>query len=336
MTGPIRVVVSGTGSEVPTRVMANAAFESMIDTSDEWIRTRTGIRERRFIEPGDTSATLGVRASRKAIESAGISPDEIDLIICATITPAMMSPTNACIIQAELGCRPVPAFDLAAACTGFVYALSVADAMMRSGTVRHALVVGAEVLSKALDFTDRNTCILFGDGAGAVVLSRVDDANAEASNRGLSCFQLHSDGRRGDLIQMPSSVTDQTPNAEGQLHPGQQYLWMHGREVFKFAVQRLTDILRQAMAECEARGVTLDWVVPHQVNQRIIDSALDHTGFPGERVMVNLDRYGNTSAASVPIALDELLRTGRASTGQTLLLVAFGGGLTWGSALLGL
>jgi 3-oxoacyl-[acyl-carrier-protein] synthase-3 len=324
------VALRGTGSCLPSRVVPNDEFTDLLnlETSDEWIRTRTGIRTRRFAELGETSATLGTAAARAALDAAGLAPPEIDLVVCATVTPDLMCPANACLIQAGLGCRTIPAFDVSAACSGFLYAMSVAAQYVRNGTARHALVVGTEVLSRAIDFTDRNSCILFGDGAGAVVLSQTDVLNVGVRN-----VRLYSDGSRMELIQVPSRVTP-NPAPGAALHPKLEYLRLNGREVFKFAVYTMVDLIEQAEADCKELGVGgVDLLIPHQVNSRIIDAALEASSFPPDKVMMNLDKYGNTSAASVPIALDEALRTGRCKPGDTVLLVAFGGGLTWSSAI---
>ena len=319
--------ILGTGSFVPTRIVANDEFAETLDTSDEWIRTRTGIRERRYAGPGDTAATMGTLAAREALVAAKVEPNEIDLIVCATVTPDLMCPSTACLIQSYLDCGSIPAFDISAACSGFVYALSVADQYIRTGSAQRVLVVGAEVLSRVSDFADRNTCILFGDGAGAVVLGPTDDAK-----RGFHSIRLFADGSRQELIQVPSKVTPNPPPGNAVL-PNLNYLRMNGREVFKFAVTKLKELVTQAQADCEALGHELKLIVPHQVNVRVIDAALEGMDFPPERVVVNLDKYGNTSAASVPIALDEGVRSGRCSPGDTILLVAFGGGLTWSSAI---
>ena len=323
------VRILGTGSFLPSRVVPNDEFAQTLDTSDEWIRTRTGIRTRRFAELGETSATLGASASRHALEAAKLTPSDVDLIVCATVTPDLMCPSNACRIQAALGCRQIPAFDVSAACSGFLYALQVAAQFVRAGSATNALVVGADVLSRVIDFTDRNTCILFGDGAGAVVVSRTDVLNA-----GVRGVRLYSDGSKQELIQVPSKVTpNPAPGVPLQTRP--EYLRMSGREVFRFAVTRMIELIQQAEIDCQEMGLAgIDLLIPHQVNQRIIDAALESSGFPADKVMVNLDKYGNTSAASVPIALDEALRTGRCKPGDTVLLVAFGGGLTWSSALI--
>ncbi|HEY1191575.1 MAG TPA: beta-ketoacyl-ACP synthase III [Gemmata sp.] len=329
MTQLFGAALRGTGRALPARVVPNQEFTDVLklNTSDEWIRTRTGIRERRYVGPGETSASLGTIAARNAIADAGLRPEDIDLIICATVTPDMMCPANAALIQAALGCRPVPAFDVTAACTGFLYALSIGTQFVRTGGARHALVIGAEVLSRTLDFTDRNSCILFGDGAGAVVLGATC-----VLNTGVRSVRLACDGARQELIQLPSRVT---PNpAPGAPHlPQLEHMRISGREVFRFAVTRMVEIIKEAERDAHEMGLSgIDLLIPHQVNQRIIDSALESTGFPADKVMMNLDRYGNTSAASVPIALDEAKRTGRCKPGDTVLLVAFGGGLTWGSA----
>jgi 3-oxoacyl-[acyl-carrier-protein] synthase-3 len=331
MTQLLGVALRGTGSCLPARVVPNEEFTDVLalDTSDEWIRTRTGIRERRFAGSGETSATLGITASRRAVESAGLTPHDIDLIVCATITPDLMSPSTATLIQAGLGCRHIPAFDVSAACSGFLYALSVGSQFIRTGAARHAVVVGTEVLTRIIDFTDRNSCILFGDGAGAVVLS-----GTPVLNTGVRNIRLYSDGSRQELIQVPSRVTPNPPPGPPQLQR-LEHMRLSGREVFRFAVTRMVELIEQAEADRRELGLSgIDVLIPHQVNQRIIDAALESSGFPAEKVVVNLDRYGNTSAASVPIALDEALRTGRCKPGDTVLLVAFGGGLTWSSAIL--
>ena len=320
----ISAALRGTGSCVPTRVVRNDEFTATLDTSDEWIRTRTGIRERRFAGPNDTASSLAIVAARSALENAHLTPDDLDLIVCATISPDLMCPASANLIQAGLGCRPIPSFDILAACSGFLYALSVGDQFIRTGTASNVLVVGAEILSRVSDFTDRNTCILFGDGAGAAVLSATDEPD-----RGLRSIRLYSDGSREALIRVPGMVTLQP-----QGHKPIRYLQLNGREVFKFAVYRMIELIEEALVYCRSINCEISLLIPHQVNQRIIDAALEACGFPRDKVMVNLDRYGNTSAASVPIAMDEAMRDGRARPGDTILLVAFGGGLTWGSCVI--
>jgi 3-oxoacyl-[acyl-carrier-protein] synthase-3 len=330
MTQLLGVALRGTGSCLPARVVTNDEFTDVLslDTSDEWIRTRTGIRERRYAGAGESSATLGATAARGAVESAGLTPDDIDLIVCATVTPDLMCPATANLIQAALGCRPIPAFDVGAACSGFLYALSIGSQFVRTGASKNALVVGADVLTRIVDFTDRNSCILFGDGAGAVILS-----GTPVLNTGVRTIRLYSDGTRQELIQVPSRVTPNPPPGPPQLQR-LDYMRISGREVFRFAVTRMVELIEQAEIDVRELGLNgIDVLIPHQVNQRIIDAALESCDFPPGKVVVNLDRYGNTSAASVPIALDEALRTGRCKPGDTVLLVAFGGGLTWSSAL---
>jgi 3-oxoacyl-[acyl-carrier-protein] synthase-3 len=313
------VAVVGTGSAVPARVVPNAAVCRGPERSDEWVRTRTGIRERRFAGPTETAATLGTRAAHAALEAAGVAATDVDLVVCGTVTPATMCPSTACLIQSALGGRPVPAFDVSAACSGFLYALGAAEGFIRSGTARTALVVGAEVLSRVVDPDDRDTAILFGDAAGAVVLTATADPA-----RGLRSVRLAADGSRHELIRLPG------PGAV----PGQpRFVQMCGKEVFRFAVGRLTDMIHQARAVCDGLGTTLSLVVPHQVNVRMLNAAAEATGFPRDRFVTTLDRYANTAAASVPVALDEAVRAGRCGPGDTVLLAAFGGGLTWGSAL---
>lgn len=322
------VLLLGTGSSIPDRVYRNEDFPAELDTSDQWIFTRTGIRERRIADPSETSLTLAIKASQEALAAAGRVPNDIDLIVCATVSPDRICPANANLLQSRLGCRTIPSFDLSAACSGFLYALAVGDQFIRGGMARTILVVGAETLSRIIDYRDRTSCILFGDGAGAAVL----EAHPEPG-RGLRNIRLHSDGSPAELIQVPGTV----PRSEffPPVRPGaSHYMTLNGREVYRFAVRCLSQILRDATEWCERCGEEIALLIPHQVNQRIIDAALDETGFPAAKVVSNLDRVGNTAAASVPIALDEAIRTGRARTGDTILLAAFGGGLTWGSALL--
>ncbi len=327
----LRAALAGTGSCLPERVVRNTDFSATLDTNDEWIRSRTGISERRIAGPDDNSYTLGLQAARSALEAADLGPEDVDLIVCATVTPLTMVPSNACRVQAGLGCRPIPAFDLVGACTGFLHALSVANQFIATGTCRHVLVVGTDVLTRTLDYRDRATCILFGDGAGAAVLSASSD-----QDRGLRWLQLYSDGTRGELIHMPSQVTHVPPpfcGANDDPLP-RDYIRLNGREVFKFAVRALISLVQEAQAAVPLGPGQRLFLVPHQVNGRIIDAALQELPLKSAQVMLNLERYGNTSAASVPIALDEALRDGVIRPGDNILLAAFGGGLTWGGALI--
>jgi 3-oxoacyl-[acyl-carrier-protein] synthase-3 len=326
----LRVALAGTGRCLPDRIIRNEDFPPALETSDEWIRTRTGIRERRIASAGENSFTLGLKASQAALAAARLDPEDLDLIVCATITPHTMVPANACRIQAGLGCRHIPAFDLLGACTGFLHALAVGHQFIATGACRHVLVVGTDVLSRTLDFTDRASCILFGDGAGAAVLSATED-----QERGIRWMQLYSDGTRGELIHMHSHVTHVPPPLTGASDDPliRDFTRINGREVFKFAVRALIGLVQDALAACPLPDNERLFLVPHQVNGRIIDAALAELPLNPEQVMLNLDRYGNTSAASVPIALDEAIRDKVIRPGDHILLAAFGGGLTWGGVL---
>jgi 3-oxoacyl-[acyl-carrier-protein] synthase-3 len=326
MSTSLGVVLLGTGSSLPARTMRNTDFPASLDTSDEWIRSRTGIVERRIGSADETSCHLGLAAARGALEAAQLDPADVDMIICATVTPDMLVPSNACLIQAGLGCRRIPAFDVNAACTGFLYGLTIAAQFIRTGSCRHILVVGTETLSRITDFSDRTTCVLFGDGAGAVVVGASD-----GRGRGQHWFRLYSDGRRSDYIRLNGTRLRKPASspAEPRATDEFDFLRMNGREVFKFAVRTIIELIEESLAECNLSPADIDLVIPHQVNQRIIDAAFADLNFPSDKLMVNLDRYGNTSAASIPIALDEAMRTGRAAPGDRVLLIAFGGGLTW-------
>jgi 3-oxoacyl-[acyl-carrier-protein] synthase-3 len=317
--------ITGTGSALPPRRLSNADMVERlardgIETSDDWIVERTGIRARYFADEGMFSSDLGAEAARRAIDAAGRSPAEVDLIIVATSTPDMVFPSTATIVQRKLGIAGCPAFDLQAVCTGFIYALSVADAMIRSGSARCALVIGAEVFSRILDFKDRTTCVLFGDGAGAVVL--------EASERpGILATDIHADGRHLDILCVPGHV-------QGGQVLGDPLLKMDGPAVFKLAVGVLEETARAVLQRAGMGSEEVDWLVPHQANVRIMQSAARKLKLPMDRVIVTVDQHGNTSAASIPLALDAAVRDGRIQSGQTVLLEGVGGGFTWGSVLL--
>ena len=321
-------IITGTGSYVPEKRLTNDDLSKMVDTNDEWITQRTGIRERRIAGPGESTATIATAAARRALESAGVEPHELDLIVCGTISPEMTFPSTACFVAASLGLNSTPAFDVTAACSGFIYTLETAASFIKAGgRYRNVLVIGAETLSRLTDYKDRASCILFGDGAGALVLQRSND-----SGRGVIYSSLHADGNGWEMLCCrPGS---RYPLDEAMLASGGQYMKIKGREVYKFAVQRFEELIEDAMRKCELTADRIKLIVPHQVNKRIIDSAMEKLGLGPEKAYVNIDKYGNTSAASIPIALDEAWRAGRISKGDIIVLVAFGAGLTWANAVI--
>jgi 3-oxoacyl-[acyl-carrier-protein] synthase-3 len=314
-----RSVVLGTGSALPARRVDNAELAAQVDTSDEWIIERTGIRSRHVAGDGETTASLAVEACRKALEASGLQAGDIDLIVLATATPDQTFPSSATKVQATLGINDCIAFDVHAVCTGFLYALTVADAMLRAGNATTALVIGAETFSRILDWEDRATCVLFGDGAGALVL------RAEEGERGILATKLHADGRHNDLL-----FVDGGPSTTGTVGK----LRMKGREVFRHAVVNLAEVLSEVLAAAGQNSADVDWVVPHQANARIIDATARKLGLPAEKIVVTVDRHANTSAASVPLALDTAVRDGRIKRGDLIVLEAMGGGFTWGAAAL--
>ncbi|MFW6154760.1 MAG: beta-ketoacyl-ACP synthase III [Planctomycetota bacterium] len=330
MTETLRGAVVGTGSYAPQAVMTNADFETFLDTSDEWIVQRTGIRERRLVGDGESSATLATEAARRALDDAGMTAADLDLIVCATVSPDMIIPSTACFVQKALGATDVPSFDVAAACSGFVYALATANGFISQGLYRRILVIGVDALSRFADFSDRGSCILFGDAAGAAVVEATDE-----SDLGVRYLKLGADGTGWDYIRIPAGGS-RTPATAETVAAGDHFVKMRGRDVYKFAVQKMGFLLEDAMATCHLSVYDIDLVIPHQVNQRIIESATAKMNFPMEKVYVNIDKYGNTSGASIPLALDEARRNGRLADGATVLMVAFGAGLTWGGAVVGL
>ncbi|WP_331373970.1 beta-ketoacyl-ACP synthase III [Sinorhizobium chiapasense] len=320
----IRSVVRGFGAALPKRVMTNKEMESKVDTSDEWIVQRTGIRQRYIAGEGETTASLGESAARVALARANLTADDLDLIVVATSTPDNTFPATAVNIQNRLGMRHGAAFDLQAVCSGFVYAVATADAYIRGGLAKRALVIGAETFSRLLDWSDRTTCVLFGDGAGAIILEAQDGLGTNA-DRGVLTAQLRSDGIHGDKLYV-----DGGPSTTGTVG----HLRMEGREVFKHAVGMITDVIEAAF---EATGTTaddVDWLVPHQANRRIIDGSAKKLGIPLDKVVVTVDVHGNTSAASIPLALDTAAADGRIKKGDLVMLEAMGGGFTWGSVLI--
>lgn len=321
------VGIIGTGKYVPERVLTNAELEQMVETNDEWIVTRTGIRERRIAAPDQATSDLALRASQEALRSAGLTAEDIDLIIVATITPDMFFPSTACLLQDKLGAKKAAAFDLSAACSGFIYSLATASSMIATGMYKHALVVGAECLSRITDYTDRNTCILFGDGAGAVVLGPVE------KGRGFKSFELGADGSGGELLCI-SGGGSRLPATAASIDEKKHFIHMAGNDVFKFAVRIMGSAAEEALRKAGLEKSDIDLLVPHQANIRIINSAINRLDLPEDKCMVNLDKYGNMSAASIPVALAEAVEQGRVNKGDTLVLVGFGGGLTWGASVL--
>jgi 3-oxoacyl-[acyl-carrier-protein] synthase-3 len=311
--------IAGTGSYLPPRVMTNAEFAARLDTSDAWIRERTGIVQRHIADEKQGSSDLALEASRRALEAAGIAAQDIDLIVVATSTPDYIFPSTACLLQAKLGAKGCAAFDVQAVCSGFVYALAIADTFIKSNQYKKALVVGAEVFSRILDWNDRGTCVLFGDGAGAVVL-------VAAAAPGIHATVLHADGNQAGLLSVPGNVS------KGCI-VGSPYLQMNGQGVFKFAVKVLDEVARETVAAAGMRLEDIDWLIPHQANVRILDATARKLGLPREKLVVTVDHHANTSAASVPLALDEFVRSGKIRAGHRVMMQGVGGGFTWGAAL---
>jgi 3-oxoacyl-[acyl-carrier-protein] synthase-3 len=314
----------GTGSCLPDKILTNDDLAKIVDTSDEWIRTRTGIGERRIAAEGQTTSDLAACAAERALEAAGVKADELDLIIVATVTPDMAFPSTACLVQAKIGAKRAAAFDLEAACSGFVYGLATATQFISTGFYQTVLVIGAETLSRIVDWQDRNTCVLFGDGAGAAVLKVTDGPG------GFKAFNLGADGLGGNLLELPAGGSRFPASADtvGQrLH----YIRMENKAVYRFAVQIMGEAAAKAVEMAGWQFDQIDWLVPHQANMRIIESAMKRWGLSEDKVIINLDRYGNMSSASVPVALDEAVRGGKIRSGNHVVMVGFGGGLTWAS-----
>ncbi|HVQ32950.1 MAG TPA: beta-ketoacyl-ACP synthase III [Lysobacter sp.] len=324
MTQQVFARIAGTGSYLPEKVLTNEDLSKFVDTSDEWIAARTGIRERHVAAEGETTGDLAYHASVRALKAAGVEPSELDLIVLGTTTPDLVFPSTACLVQHRLGANGCPAFDVNAACSGFIYALTVADKFIRSGAARTVLVIGSETLTRMVDWKDRTTCVLFGDGAGAVVLKADSDT-------GILSTHMHADGSKKELLWNPVGVS--VGFKPGEENAGVR-INMSGNDVFKHAVKALDSVVEEAL---DANGLDrhdIDWLIPHQANLRIIEATAKRLDMPMERVVVTVDKHGNTSSGSVPLALDEAVRSGKVQRGQLLLLEAFGGGFTWGSALL--
>ena len=321
------VGITGVGSFVPENIMTNSDLEKIVDTSNEWIMDRTGIEERRIAEKGVATSDLSSIAAQRAMEDANVNPEEIDLILVATITADHMCPSTACMVQTQIGAMNAAAFDINAGCTGFIYALATAKAFVKSGIYKKILVIGAETLSKIVNWEDRNTCVLFGDGAGACIVEPCEEGF------GMIAEELGSDGTKGDVLIVPAGGSRQ-PTSKETVEEGLNFITMDGREVFKFAVRIMEKTSKSVLEKSGVNPEDLDLLIPHQANIRIIDSASKKLGLPSEKVFVNLNKYGNMSAASIPVALDEALKSKRIKKGQNILLVAFGAGLTWGGSLL--
>ncbi len=322
------IVIKGIGSYVPKKILTNKDISGIVDTSDEWIRTRTGIQQRHICEEGEYTSDLAANAAKNAIEDAKLKPDDIDLLIVATITPDMPFPSTACLVQTKLGLGQIAAFDVEAACSGFLYALDMASAMLETGRYKNAIIIGAEKLSSIIDWKDRTTCVLFGDGAGAAVLSRIKE-----SNTGILDCCLHADGAKPELLRMPGGGS-QIPASASSVEQRQHFLKMNGREIFKFAVRGMERAAQEVLDRQNVKIADVDKIIPHQANMRIIETIQDRLEIPKSKFYNNLQYYGNTSAASIPIALDEAYRKGLVKHNDLLLLLAFGAGLTWGSTLL--
>lgn len=316
--------IAGTGSYLPEKILTNADLEKIVETSDQWIRDRTGIEQRHIAAEGQTTVDLAEQAALRAMEAAGVSASELDLIVMGTTTPDIIFPSSACLLQARIGANGCPAFDVNAACSGFIFALTTADKFIRSGAAKTVLVVGAETLTRMLDWSDRNTCVLFGDGAGAVVLK----ADAET---GILSTHLHSDGGKKELLYNPVGVSAGFKLDEK--NAGVRVM-MAGSDVFKYAVKALDSVVEEALTANGIDKTQLDWLIPHQANLRIIEATAKRLAMPMDRVVLTVHKHGNTSAASVPLALDEAVRSGKVQRGQLVLMEAFGGGFTWGSALM--
>lgn len=312
--------IIGTGSHLPETILTNAELEKRVETSDEWIRERTGIEQRHIAAAGECTSDLAVAAAEKALAAAGVAASELDLIIVGTTTPDVIFPSTACLVQHRLGAKDCPAFDVNAACTGFLYALSIADKFVRTGAARTALVIGAETLSRMLDWNDRGTCVLFGDGAGAVVLEA-------SSEPGILASALHADGSHHGILEVPGNIC-------GGKVVGQPFVKMDGPAVFKFAVKVLAEVAQEVLDQAGMEAAAINWLIPHQANIRIIQSTAKKLGLPMDKVITTVDRHGNTSAASIPLALDSAVRSGRVRREEILMLEGVGGGFTWGAVLL--
>jgi 3-oxoacyl-[acyl-carrier-protein] synthase-3 len=326
----LRSIIKGVGSYVPDKILSNEDLLKIVDTSDDWIVSRTGIKERRIADKNIKTSDIATEASRKALEMANMQPCDIDLIIIGTVTPDMIFPSTSCIVQNNLGIKKAAAFDLSAGCAGFIYSLSVADSLIKSGQFKNALVIGVDILSRITDYTDRSTCVLFGDGGGALVLSADED---DKSGRGILSTHIHSEGGHDDILELPAGGSNIPASAES-VSNREHYIKMKGSELFKYAVNYLRDVAQEAIKYNNFNSEDIDLFVPHQANTRIIEATAKKLGFPMEKVFVDVYKYGNTSSGSIPLALDEAYRSGRIKQGDIVLVDAIGAGLTWASAMI--
>jgi 3-oxoacyl-[acyl-carrier-protein] synthase-3 len=324
--------ILGTGHYLPPTVRTNHDLEKMVETSDAWIAERTGIRERRIADPGVVTSDMAAAAAKNALEAAGVRAADLDMIIVGTVTGDMPMPATAAFVQQKIGAPTCPAFDLSAACAGFVFGLSIADQFIKSGQLKHILVVGVELLSRVLDWTDRSTCVLFGDGAGAVVVGPSDAREADAKPRGVLSTAIHTDGSLATSLWIPGGGSV-NPTSHATVDQKLQYVHMKGQDIFKVAVKNLLATSRNALERAGMTKADIDWVCAHQANKRIIDQVVSRVEVPSEKVLMNIDRVGNTSSASIPILLDENVRAGRVKAGDTVLMCALGAGISWGSAI---
>lgn len=321
------VGIIGTGKYVPEKILTNSDLEKIVETNDEWIVSRTGIRERHIAAPHEATSDLAYEAALKALDSAGMKAEDLDLIIIATVTPDSSFPSTACILQDKLGAKGAAAFDLSAACSGFVYSLATAVGFIQNGMYNNALIIGADTLSRITDYTDRNTCVLFGDGAGAVIIGEVPEG------RGFQSFDLGAEGSGGNLLKLEAGGS-RLPASQQTVEDKKHFIYMNGREVFKFAVRVMGTATERVLTKAGMGKEDIDLFVPHQANIRIIQSAMQRLDLPPEKCVINVDKYANTSAASIPLALVEAAEEGRMKEGDTVLMVGFGGGLTWGASVL--
>ncbi len=327
MTNNLRAAIVGTGHALPEKILTNSELERLVETSDDWIITRTGIKERHIARADEYTSTFAVAAARQALEVAGVKPSELDLIICATVCPDMALPSTACLIQSQLGAKRAAAFDLVAACSGFIYSLTVADQFIRSGTAKRILIIGAELLSRYVDYTDRATCVIFGDGAGAAVIVPREDGS------GLLASRIQSDGDYAESLYIPGGGT-RHPASHESIDSRLHYIKMKGNELFKIAVRNMCEVSNLVFDAARITSGDINLLIPHQANQRIADAVGERLGIPPEKIYGNIALIGNTSSASIPIALDECLKAGRIKTGDVVMFVSFGAGVTWGASLI--